>query len=225
MSPREWKRLLERWHSPRSFREKIDELRSEYGCDVLTRAGLTDVFRDAYPAGLFASIRGADRVRLTEAVRPDFEIDLSAGTRMYEVVEADTPGRKRSEEMRKQSQTVTDGALLKDFYLTSELAPQILHAAAKKKNSDRYVSEWGLLIYLNPCRPGGEEELYIENGMVEATAAVKDRFADVWVLWEGTAYNTWQKSAPGNVVLRPANPFVEAADFVPESLSSILAGR
>ena len=223
MSPKEWKHALEKWHSPREFRNKLHELRSEYGWHLLTKAGLTDLFRDAYCASVFASIRGADRVRLVKADQPDFETDLLGRTRMYEVVEADTPGRKRGDEINGRYQPAAGDTLPPDLYLTSELAPQILTAAAERKNRNCYLAVWGLLIYLNPCRPGGQEERDIEKGMAQATAAAKDRFAEVWVLWEGTAYNTWRNSAPGNTVLQPANPFVEMPDFSPEPLSSMFS--
>ena len=39
--------------------------------------------------------------------------------------------------------------------------------------------------------------------MADATAVAKDRFAEVWVLWQDTAHSTWAGGKPKTRILRP----------------------
>jgi len=42
--------------------------------------------------------------------------------------------------------------------------------------------------------------------MTNATATVRNRFASVWVLWKGKAYNTWRNGLVGNGKVEQPNP-------------------
>ena len=189
----QWKSRLEEWQSAQDFRDALDKLRAEYGKQLLSKSEFTSLFRDAYAASAFAFHRGAEKVRLIKANQPDFEIEALGRKQMYEVVEADTPGRRRGDEIKHQPERVTGTPLPDDLLLTAELAQQILETAAKRKDKDIYLPEWGLVIVLNPIRLGGQEQHDIEEGLARATAVVKDRFEEVWVLWGHAAYKAWFK--------------------------------
>ena len=214
-----WRSRLEKWHSPQDFRNSLDELRTEYGRQLLFKAGFTSLFRETYVASAFAFYRSAEKVRLIQAERPDFEIEVLGRKQMYEVVEADTPGRRRGDEVKHQPKLPTGAPLSENFYLTRELAPQILEKAAKRKDMNVYQPEWGLVIVLNPAQPGGQEQQDIEEGMVRATTVATNRFKEIWVLWERTFYNPWHREVPENSILHPPDTRQNGADFIPALLS------
>ena len=217
----QWAGRLEEWQSAQGFRDTLGELKAEYGKRLLSKSGFTDLFRDAYVASAFAFHFGAEKVRLVKGKQPDFEIEVLGRKQMYEVVEADTLGRKRGDEIKHQPDRRLGDPLPDEFFLTAELAPQILETAAKRKDKDVYLPEWGLVIYLNPAPPGGQEQQDIEEGMARATAVVKDRFKEVWVLWGDTAYNPWCQGVVRNTILRPPDTGKQATDFTPTPLSAL----
>ena len=81
-------------------------------------------------------------------------------------------------------------------WLTPSQAGLALRAAADKKNRGIYDPSWGLVILLNPIDFGVRQQA-IEDLMADATAAVKERFASVWVLWKSVGYNTWRDGQTG----------------------------
>ncbi len=217
MNYREWQRKLQEWHSPEEFRDKLHDLCAEHGRNLLTapRAGF---FRDADPACRFALLRAASKVRLVAARRPDFEIDVAKGAREFEVTEADTPGRRRSDEVKGRREPDAG-------WPTPDIAEQILRESAARKSDGRYEPGWGLLILLNQWNIGVDQRA-IEGRMADATAVAKDRFAEVWVLWQDTAYNTWLGGAPGNRVLHQSGRVEnQEASTTGTSLGEILTCR
>lgn len=182
-----WKQELQEWQSLTQFHRKVLDLKVQHGRTLLIASG-TDFFRDAHTAHRFAFLRGATRLRLVAADRPDFEMDVAAGARMFEITEAYPIDRRRGDEAKRwatggQFRPVID-------LLTLYLAEQLLREATARKNDDRYEREWGLLILLDQW-DFVEDRQAIEACMADATAGAKDRFAEVWVLWQNTAYNTW----------------------------------
>ena len=100
-----WMRRLSNWQMPDDMIGKAEELRTLLGSEALVqpRAGF---FREAFTAGRFAGVRRADRVRLIYPdERPDFELDFGNEVEAFELVEADTPGRKRGKPVRCRSES------------------------------------------------------------------------------------------------------------------------
>ena len=197
----QWLTFLHAWLSPKDFREALDRLEAAQGDYLLTdpRAGF---YRDAFCAELFATLVGADLVRLVDGERPDFQISVAGSELEFEVTEADMPGRKRGQEVQERRKRRVPGEpFVEDFsyedWLTPEQAGVALRAAADKKDRSVYDPSWGLVILLNPIEFGAHQQA-IESLMVGSTAAVRNRFASVWVLWKGAGYNTWQDGQPGN---------------------------
>lgn len=205
----QWLTFLHAWLPPKNFREALDRLEAAQGDHLLTdpRAGF---YRDAFCAELFATRVGADLVRLVAGERPDFQVSVAGSELAFEVTEADTPGRKRGKEVQEQRRRRVPGQpFVEDFpyedWLTPEQADVALRAAVEKKNREVYDPSWGLVILLNPIEFGAHQQA-IGDLMVGATAAVRNRFASVWVLWKGVGYNTWQDGQPGTGKLtRPAS--------------------
>ena len=69
-----------------------------------------------------------------------------------------------------------------------------------------------------PARPmkkhGGEM-------MAQASAIVRDAFAEVWVLWEHTAYSPWRRGTPVTTILRPPGIPQDATGFTPTPFSAL----
>jgi hypothetical protein len=194
----EWKLELQEWHLLEEFHAKVLGLRTKYGRDLLTASG-TDPFRDAHTAYRFASLRGATKLRLVASTQPDFEMDVAEGAKKFEVTEAYPSDRRRGDEVKGWYSGVKFEAV-KDL-LTPDVAERLLREAATRKNDSRYKQEWGLLILLDQW-DFGEDRQAIEARMTDATAVAKDRFVEVWVLWQHAAYNTWLDGKRGGRILR-----------------------
>ena len=236
----EWKCELSNWHSPQDFSDKVRKMKAEHGIPLL-RDPKHRFFRETQPAGDFGLLLRAQKVRLAAEDPPDFEMEAPEGPREYEVTEADAADRKRGDEIKARRKKIADdiasGKLAEgaphiepfpeDAWATPKVALRALEKAAeskaeKSKTNPKYKRDWGLLVFLNLLKPHNQQQQVIEDGMAQATAAAKDRFAEVWVIWEGTAYNAWRGDARGNSILRPLDPFEDTEDLTPEPLSLIL---
>lgn len=213
----DWLRSLHTWLPPKGFRDALDCLEVAQGDRPLTdpRASF---YRDAFCAHQFAAFVGADLVRLVPEERPDFQIGIAGSEASYEVTEADTPGRKRGQEIQEQRKRRVPGQpFAEDFpntrWLTPDQADVALRAAAEKKSRGVYDPNWGLVILLNPIEFGAHRQA-IENLMVNATAAARNSFASVWVLWKGVGYNTWQNGQAGG------GKVVRLGEHVPDERSA-----
>ena len=171
---------------------------------LITDAGL-GFFRDAQRALNFATLLRAEKVRLTATDPPDFELQISGEIRAFEVTEADIPGRKRGDEYKEKRRLRTSGGpvvrhLTAEEMPSSQVVASILKRAAERKTDDRYLPEWGFLIYLNVWNFGAERN-EVEAVMHEATTVVKDRFSTVWILWQDAAYRIWDNGQPCNLII------------------------
>lgn len=151
--------------------------------------------RDARIAARFARARNIEKVRLVADSWPDFIVSLDDREEAFEAVEADVPGRKRDEEYRKLQKLENRGESTATYHpeeewLTPSEAADLLAQAASKKVAKGYQPGSGLVIYLNPTEYGIHHD-EIVGIMSESTAAAKDSFESVWVLWKGKAYQAW----------------------------------
>jgi len=205
----DWLRISHAWLPPKDFRDALDRLEAAQRDHLLTdpRAGF---YRDAFCADQFAALGGADLVRLVSGERPDFQISIAGSEASYEVTEADTPGRKRGQGVQERRQRRIPGQPFAENFpytewLTPDQADVALRSAAEKRTAGVYDPNWGLVILLNPIEFGDHQQV-VEDLMAAATAAARNRFASVWVLWKGVGYNTWHNGQAGRgkvVRLRP----------------------
>lgn len=193
-----WRLRLEQAMPPGDMVELVEELRGILRGHMLVQAGLAFV-REAWTAGRFAQVRGADTVRLWPGDRPDCELVFQGRQELFEIVEADQPGRQRSAEYRELIRRAERGEPdmveddpVENWITRAASGPQMLQEAATKKARKGYDPSVGLLIYLNL----GEYDIRrqeIEASMQRCTASAKDAFDDVWVLWKGIPYPVWRR--------------------------------
>ena len=183
-----WRRALSNWQTPDSMIGKADALSTLLGQAAPTQAGL-EFFREAFVAGRFASAVGAEHVRLVHPdPRPDFELRTRGQVEAFELVEADTPGRRRGEAYAEPAAGPVSAP--EAGWLTAEGAAAMLATAAAKKADGRYDRGVRLLIHLNPTDHDAQQA-EIETAMKPATAAAANVFAEVWVFWKDRPYRVW----------------------------------
>jgi hypothetical protein len=85
-----------------------------------------------------------------------------------------------------------------------KVARAALAGAAKTKAAKGYNPNFWLLVYLNPGMIFESSEL-VEGMLVEASEPARHAFSQVWVLWRGSAFQTWQAGERGRVTLRRAD--------------------
>ncbi|HEY5793584.1 MAG TPA: hypothetical protein VIU82_01105 [Bosea sp. (in: a-proteobacteria)] len=192
-----WRIRLEQPMAPDVMIELVVELKDVLRGHMHVQAGL-EFIRDAWTAVRFARARGADAVRLWPGERPDCELTFQGRRDLFEIVEADQPGRQRSAEYRDliqraergESATVEDDPV-EDWIARAANGPQMLEHAATSKAAKGYDPSVSLLIYLN-LHEWDIRQQQIEVAMQPCTAAAKDAFHEVWVLWKGDAYPLWR---------------------------------
>ena len=166
--------------------------------DAMDRLGSVDLFnqgglaflRDAWIAAEFAQIREAGHVRLVADTWPDFELKKNSQIEQFEAVEADAPERRRGDEFRDGIWEIKQDTM-EDWIARAEQAPAWLEFACRKKANKRYDPRANLIIYLNLSEHGIRQK-EVESSFPTATAAVKNSFDAVWVLWKKQAYLVWK---------------------------------
>ena len=184
--------------APDAMLALVEELRVILRGHMMVQPGITFV-REAWVAGRFAQANGADTVRLWPTDRPDCELAFQDQRELFEIVEADQPGRQRSAEYKARMHKAERGELeevewdpSEDWIARAAKGPQMLRDAAAKKAGKGYETSVSLLIYLN-LGEYGIRQREIEAAMQLCTAAAKDAFDAVWVLWKGVAYPVWRR--------------------------------
>lgn len=191
-----WQRRLEQPMAPADMIQLVNELKEIVWANMHVQAGLAFV-RDAWTAARFAQAREADAVRLWPGDRPDCELIFQDRHELFEVVEADQPGRKRSAEYRDLIRRREQGEgkqieFDEGWQSRAAMAPEMLRRVATSKAAKGYDPNVGLIIYLNLMEYGFMSR-EIEAAMQPCTAPAKDAFREVWVLWQKIAYPLWRQ--------------------------------
>lgn len=200
---RQWLARLSAFQTPGEMKEHVRALKRLFRERLLIRSGF-DFYRDAATAADFAAARRASRVRLWPGDRPDFEMETEVGIQQFEVVEADTEGRKRGKEYEEILPQLDAGELVVEHvdegdFLTSGQAEKMLRRAAEEKARKGYDPTIGLVIRLNPGDFDFDHDAIVAC-METATEPASGAFVEVWVLWKGAAYPLWKA---GKAVGRP----------------------
>lgn len=183
------KAQLARWQAPKNMLGIVDALPSSI---FLAQSGL-EFLRDAWTAAEFGRLRGANRVRIIDETRPDFELELAGKVEAFEAVEALDPTRRRGDEFRDPTLRVKDDPI-EDWIARAGQAPEWLKAACGKKAAKGYDRSTNLVIYLNLSEYGIRQR-EVEGSFAEATASVATCFNTVWILWQQRACLIWDQGA------------------------------
>lgn len=188
---------LERWQRPEDLLNRSEELMIGISReDFFNQPGL-DFIREGWAAAKFGIARAAREVRVVPAIEtwPDFEMRTNDSVELWELTEADVPGRRRGQEYRDDPLMPGDRALgldhTENYIARAEKIPEALYTRCVAKAEKRYSARSGLLIYLNISDFGTRHQETI-NKFASATAPAKDVFNEVWILWKGRAYAVWK---------------------------------
>jgi hypothetical protein len=201
----EWRTELSQWTAPEAFRTRIDQLAHGIPRSTFFRqAGLTFV-RDAWIASRVASALSSTMVRLIASERPDFEIELDRQILQFKATEADIEGRRRGDEPDDPYPRMDP---VENWRKRFEAIPPALDRVVAKKTEKDYAPEVNLVIYVNLGCYGA----YVEEGLPilqDHTAAARDKFKGVFVLWESDLYKFWEN---GNSIFKKWK-YVSPEDF------------
>jgi hypothetical protein len=180
------------WQSPDALSTLVDEAMNRIGSRDLFNQGGLAVVRDGWTAAEFGQARQATQVRLITDAWPDFELKIHDQIEPFEGVEADDPQRRRGDEYRNSTGEIEDDPV-EDWIARAEQAPIWLEAACRKKANKKYSTRSNLVIYLNLGEYGIRQK-EVERSFSSATAAAKDSFNSIWILWKKRAYLVWESS-------------------------------
>lgn len=211
---------LEQWMTPAEMEARFDALSAISDEYFFIQPGLQFI-RDAYIAAVFGQSRNAQRVRLCNGERPDFEVEVDGATRLYEATEVNMPGRRRGDEYKAAlgKPSTIEHVEQDEIEAGITAVPGALRAAAEAKAAKAarlYEPSWGLVIFQNVPTYGCDRD-EVEDCLEAATQPAAGAFAEVWVLWGRDAYRTWPQGGP-----RPPKQVDEPPNF---DLSEIFDGR
>jgi len=188
---------LSTWQTVKEFKGCYQEIVSQINSEIYFNQGGFDFLRDAYVASEVASAWSADKVRLTIADRPDFELISRNGLESFEATEALEPGRRRGQEYKNiggDLELEEDPG--EDWFRRGREGIQWLETAAKNKATNAGDGKYGdgvnLAIYLNMNEFDVLHEEVLSK-FPSATQAAKSLFKSVLVLWKGVVYCVWQE--------------------------------
>lgn len=199
----ELERRLIRWQTPEAMSRLVDDTVNHIGSLNLFNQGGLALLRDAWIAAEFGQIRQLEQVRLVADIWPDFELNIDGRVEAFEAVEADDPKRRRGDEYRNSTGRIKQDPV-EDWIVRAEQAPAWLEAACRKKADKRYGARANLVVYLNLIEYGIRQK-EVERCFPSATAAVKDCFDAVWVLWKKRAYLVWKGAKHTIEIAQPRN--------------------
>ena len=180
---------LAEWQTPQSMSHLVSLTMDRIGSvTFFNQAGLT-FLRDAWIAAEFGQIRQAEQIRLVADDWPDFELKIDDQVESFESVEADDPNRRRGDEYH-DSMGEMEHDPVEHWIVQADLAQTWLEIACQRKVNKRYGARANLVVYLN-LSEYGIRQTEVESCFPSATAAVKDNFDAVWVLWKKQAYLVW----------------------------------
>lgn len=189
----EWRQRLQRPCSIEEFRGAYSELKQLVGFHFHTQAGL-EFAREAWVAIKLAEALSATSVCLSPEDRPDVVLIENGVERLFEVVEASDPDRRRSNDyrdlIRRRAEGETEFQEVEDFKKIDEHAQQVpdwLRAAAEKKAAKPYLPGTALAIYLN-YGDYGSHTRKIVSAMPLAIAPALSKFSEVVILWQSQLY-------------------------------------
>jgi hypothetical protein len=182
---------------PLEFRGYVVAVMNILGPEYLFTKGGLRFIHEAYVGAELGVIRGAVSVSLIDAERPDFALQFDNRTELYEVVEADRPGRRRGDEykaLKAAGYPITHWPV--EDWANGEQAYDALHAMAEKKAKKAaklaakgipYPEQTRLLFYLNLMDFGAHTEEII-SVFSRAIEPARKGFSSVWVLWKNLLY-------------------------------------
>ena len=186
----ELERRLVHWQTPGAMSRLVDDTMNRIGSKDLFNQGGLALLRDAWIAPKLGRIRQVEQVRLVDDTWPDFELKVDGQIEAFEAVEADDPERRRGDEYLNSTGEMKDDPV-EDWIARAEQTPAWLEAACRKKADKHYSTRANLVVYLNLSEYGARQK-EVESCLPSATAAVKDSFETVWVLWKKRAYLVWK---------------------------------
>jgi hypothetical protein len=192
------KARLSAWRTAEDMLAHANRLNDRMGAvDFFNQPGVSFI-REAWGASTFAAPAHADRVRLTNSTRPDFELLFGARMEPFEFTEADEPGRQRGLEywrtaaLSRPGEPLVEDDPVENWIERAEQVPIALCEVARKKAAKGYAPGTSLLILLN-INEFGIRQTEIEACFADATSCAKDRFESVWVLWKERACGVWRR--------------------------------
>jgi hypothetical protein len=159
-------------------------------------------WRDAYLASVFGMSRKAGHVEMlqpemnaTNRIAPDFQIEVDGRWVRYELVEALSVGRRRSDEFR-EDREAGGGKARSDHIPSQAELTEILSRAAMKKvlKSTNYADCRGVVILLSTwALLGGREKA---EAFVAGTEQAGKAFGEVWIIEQSVVHLVWSDGHP-----------------------------
>lgn len=191
---------FDRWSTPAEFAAAVDALKGTISdVDFMCRSEAKPM-REAWAAARYATILSGDRpvsIQLERDRFPDFNLRVRDELQLFEIVEADQPGRRRTEEYRLLAERKTAGLPpeIEEFDPKEEQQAAIpaIVRAIEAKAAKRYRPAPHLLVYVNFWL-GGEPPTEIWTA-VESAERHHNSFAATWLLWGGFIIRLWPRPA------------------------------
>jgi hypothetical protein len=186
------KTMLLKWQALDSFEKFSKEFREKFPSKkrFYQRPDLT-FLREACVGVRLARALNASKIRVSD--RPDVWIRVEGCERGFEVVELIEDGRTRGDEAWDED-TMEHSSEASASRGPEQILTQ-LREVVRKKCRKRYSPSTALLVYLN------DDWFETDEGLHDATSEARDKFIQVWVLWDNRCYLLWDDGVRSTQVL------------------------
>lgn len=182
------KLALQSWQEPGAFCDTSAALRQRLNREEFFNIPALSFLREAWTLGHFATLSGAESVRLGDDRFPDGFVRTGEWVTAVEVTEAIMPDRRRGLEFLPGTPQIEEDPF-EEWTRRLNALPAVLAQTIQKKASKGYDGRPALVVYLNITAYG-----HRDAEMIAAIEAILSQFADrfggLHVLWQGRLYSS-----------------------------------
>lgn len=179
---------LQSWQEPGAFCEVSAALRQRLSREEFFNIPALSFLREAWTLGRFATLSGAESVRLGEDRFPDGFVRTGGQVTEVEVTEAIMPDRRRGLEFLPGTPQIKEDPF-EEWTRRLNALPAVLTQTILKKANKTYSGRPTLVAYLNITAYGHRDaEMIAAIGTV--LAQFGERFGGLHALWQGQLFSS-----------------------------------
>lgn len=179
---------LQSWQNPSTFWEVSAALRQRLKREEFFNIPALAFLREAWTLGRFATLSGAESVRLGDDRFPDGFVRTGAQVTEVEVTEAIMPDRRRGLEFLPGTPQVEEDPF-EEWTRRLNALPAVLAKTVENKANKSYAGRPALVVYLNISAYGHRDAEMI-TAIEGVLSQLGGRFGSLHVLWQGRLYSS-----------------------------------
>ncbi len=185
MTPSELNTELGTYRPPKEFLRIVQPEIEKVTSDEFFRRPKYKLLQEAWILEKFGTQIGAESIRMELENWPDAYAIIDGTKFPIEITEAINPGRRRADEYANWKDGEVRMDPIEEWKTRVITSIQAVKNVIQKKLAKNYSARCSLLIYMSNCGSYGVYDHLIRDALPEMTKPAKQKFENVWVLWNG----------------------------------------